>query len=51
MESLNIDTVNPIRSISTNENKIVVKFNKNYVKNDIKQISQPPTHYNAVTWA
>ena len=39
-ESLNIDTVNPIRSISTNENKIVVKFNKNYVKNDIKQISQ-----------
>ena len=40
MESLNIDTVNPIRSISTNENKIVVKFNKNYVKNDIKQISQ-----------
>ena len=39
-ESLNIDTVSPIRSISTNENKIVVKFNKNYVKNDIKQISQ-----------
>ena len=39
-ESLNIDTVSPIRSISTNENKIVVRFNKNYVKNDIKQISQ-----------
>ena len=40
IESLNIDTVSPIRSISTNENKIVVRFNKNYVKNDIKQISQ-----------
>lgn len=39
-ESINIDTINPIRSISTNENKIVVKFNKNYVKNDIKQTSQ-----------
>lgn len=39
-ESLNIDTVSPIRSISTNENKIVVRFNKNYIKNDIKQISQ-----------
>ena len=39
-EQINIDTINPIRSISTNENKIVVKFNKNYVKNDIKQISQ-----------
>lgn len=40
IEQINIDTINPIRSISTNENKIVVKFNKNYVKNDIKQISQ-----------
>ncbi len=36
----NIDTINPIRSISTNENKIIVKFNKNYVKNDIKQTSK-----------
>lgn len=39
-EQINIDTINPIRSISTNENKIVVKFNKNYIKNDIKQTSQ-----------
>ena len=37
---VNIDTINPIRSISTNGNKIIVKFNKNYVKDDINQTSQ-----------
>ena len=35
-EPENIDMENPIRSISTEGNKIVIKFNKNYVKNDIK---------------
>ena len=39
-EPENIDMENPIRSISTEGNKIVIKFNKNYVKNDIKQTSQ-----------
>ena len=39
-DNLNIDTINPIRSISTNGNKIIVKFNKNYVKDDINQTSQ-----------
>ena len=39
-EPVNIDMENPIRSISTEGNKIVIKFNKNYVKNDIKQTSQ-----------
>ena len=39
-DTLNIDTINPIRSISTNGNKIIVKFNKNYVKDDINQTSQ-----------
>ena len=37
---VNIDTINPIRSISTNGNKIIVKFNKNYIKDDINQTSQ-----------
>ena len=37
---INIDTQNPIRSISSSENKIVVKFNKNYEKKNIKQFSQ-----------
>lgn len=40
IEPANIDTINPIRSISTNGNKIIIKFNRNYVKNDIKQTSQ-----------
>ena len=40
IETTNIDTINPIRSISMNENRIIVKFNKNYVKNDIKQTSK-----------
>ena len=39
-DNLNIDTINPIRSISTNGNKIIVKFNKNYIKDDINQTSQ-----------
>jgi N-acetylmuramoyl-L-alanine amidase len=39
-DTLNIDTINPIRTISTNGNKIIVKFNKNYVKDDINQTSQ-----------
>ncbi len=37
---INVDTQNPIRSISSNENKIIVKFNKNYEKKNIKQFSQ-----------
>ncbi len=40
IETTNIDTINPIRSISMNENRIIVKFNKNYVKNNIKQTSK-----------
>ncbi len=40
IETSNIDTINSIRSISSIENKIIVKFNKNYVKSDIKQISK-----------
>ena len=40
VETANIDTISSIRSISTNGNKIIVKFNKNYVKDDINQTSQ-----------
>lgn len=36
----NIDTQNSIRSIDANDNKIIVKFNKNYTKQDITQISK-----------
>lgn len=36
----NIDLQNSIRSISANENKIIIKFNKDYVKDDINQISK-----------
>ena len=36
----NIDTQNSIRSIDANDNKIIVKFNKNYSKQDITQISK-----------
>ncbi len=36
----NIDSQNSIRSISTSENKIIIKFNKDYVKDDINQISR-----------
>jgi len=39
-EPINLDTQNSIRSIDTNENKIVVKFNKNYSKKDIAQFSK-----------
>ncbi len=39
-ESVNVDLQNPIRSISVNENKIIVKFNRDYVKDDINQISK-----------
>ncbi len=35
--SSNIDLQNSIRSISTNENKIIIKFNKDYVKDDINK--------------
>lgn len=35
-----IDTQNSIRSITTDNNKIVVKFNKDYSKKDITQISK-----------
>ena len=38
--SSNIDLQNSIRSISTNENKIIIKFNKDYVKDDINQVSK-----------
>lgn len=38
--SVNVDLQNPIRSISVNENKIIVKFNRDYVKDDINQISK-----------
>ncbi|WP_368031321.1 N-acetylmuramoyl-L-alanine amidase [Arcobacter sp. s6] len=31
-----IDTVNPIRSMETQGNKIIVKFNKNYYKRDVQ---------------
>ena len=40
LNSVNIDIQNSIRSIETNNNKIIVKFNKNYSKNDITQISR-----------
>ena len=40
LNSVNIDTQNSIRSIETNDNKIIVKFNRNYSKNDITQISR-----------
>ena len=36
----NIDLQNSIRSISVSENKIIIKFNKDYVKDDINQISR-----------
>lgn len=36
LEESNIDTQNSIRSITSIDNKIIVKFNKNYTKNDIK---------------
>jgi hypothetical protein len=36
----NIDTQNSIQSISTNEGNIVVKFNKDYTRNEINQISR-----------
>ncbi|MDD2887377.1 MAG: N-acetylmuramoyl-L-alanine amidase [Aliarcobacter sp.] len=39
-EPINIDTQNTIRSIDSNDNKIVVKFNKDYSKKDITQISK-----------
>ena len=39
-EPINIDTQNAIRSIDSNDNKIVVKFNKDYSKKDITQISK-----------
>ena len=39
-ESVNVDLQNSIRSISVNENKIIVKFNRDYVKDDINQISK-----------
>ncbi|MDD2895390.1 MAG: N-acetylmuramoyl-L-alanine amidase [Aliarcobacter sp.] len=39
-EPINIDTQNSIRSIDTDENKIIVKFNKNYSKKDIAQFSK-----------
>lgn len=35
-EELNVDTQNEIRSITSVDDKIIVKFNKNYTKNDIK---------------
>lgn len=35
-----IDRQNPIQSISTNESNIVVKFNKDYTRNDINQVSK-----------
>jgi N-acetylmuramoyl-L-alanine amidase len=38
-EPVNVDTQNSIRSIDSNDNKIIVKFNKNYSKKDINQIS------------
>ena len=38
--SNNVDRQNPIQSISTNESNIVVKFNKDYTRNDINQISK-----------
>jgi N-acetylmuramoyl-L-alanine amidase len=40
VEPVNIDTQNPIRSIDTDDNKIIVKFNKDYSKKDITQISK-----------
>ena len=40
LNSVNIDIQNSIRSIETNNNKIIVKFNKNYSKDDITQISR-----------
>ena len=40
IDPVNIDTQNSIRSIQTDENKIIVKFNKNYSKNDIAQLSK-----------
>ncbi len=39
-EPINIDTQNAIRSIDSNDNKIVIKFNKDYSKKDITQISK-----------
>ncbi|MCB9096479.1 MAG: N-acetylmuramoyl-L-alanine amidase [Aliarcobacter sp.] len=36
IEESNIDTQNEIRSITSIDDKIIVKFNKNYTKNDIK---------------
>ena len=36
IEESNIDTENEIRSITSIDDKIIVKFNKNYTKNDIK---------------
>jgi N-acetylmuramoyl-L-alanine amidase len=39
-EPVNVDTQNSIRSIDTYENKIIVKFNKNYSKKDINQFSK-----------
>ena len=38
--TVNIDTQNSIHSITTDENKIVVKFNKDYSKKDIAQFSK-----------
>lgn len=38
-EPANVDTKNSIRSIDTYDNKIIVKFNRNYTKKDINQIS------------
>lgn len=38
-EPVNIDKKNSIRSIDSFDNKIIVKFNKNYTKNDINQFS------------
>ncbi|RXJ83253.1 N-acetylmuramoyl-L-alanine amidase [Arcobacter cloacae] len=35
-EELNVDTQNEIRFITSVDDKIIVKFNKNYTKNDIK---------------
>ena len=31
-----VDTINPIRSMETQDNKIIVKFNKNYYKRDVQ---------------
>jgi N-acetylmuramoyl-L-alanine amidase len=36
----NIDRINPIQSITTNESNIVVKFNKDYTRDNINQVSK-----------